>query len=217
MKDPEKNLPRSIIFGLLATTVIYLLINAIYLYYIPPTELKNTSLAAATMMERAIGSMGGKMVALMVLVSTFGALNGYVLTGGRLLFAIAEDHRLFKKLSHVHPQYHTPWIALSFNALIALIMIFTGTFDQILSFMMVAVWSLYLLVGSSVFVLRRKHPKLHRPYKIWGYPWIPIIFLASTSMFVLNILLKDTRQAVLGFLVAALGLPFYWLSKQIKK
>jgi len=216
VKHPERNLPRAIVYGLLATMVLYLLINAVYLYYIPLGMMPKEKLVAATMVERAMGGSWGSLVSLMVALSAFGALNGYILTGARILYALGEDHPLFEKFSQLHPDLHTPVIALWFNAAIASALVLTKGFEEILTYTTVAIAVFFGMTGFSVFVLRRKFPDLKRTYKVWGYPVIPFLFIVTTLFFILNACLRDPKESFLGLGLVALGFPLYWFSSRLK-
>lgn len=215
VKEPEQNLPRAIFIGVVGTMVLYLLLNAIYLYYIPVQEMMKVKLVAAETVDRAMGIGWGNGVALLVSLSAFGALNGYILTGARILYALGEDHPLFRKFSKVHPDLHTPVVALWFNAAAASILILTKSFEEILTYTTVAIAIFFAMTGISLFILRRKYPDRKRPYKVWGYPVTPLLFIGTTFLFILNACLREPKESFFGLGLVALGFPLYWLSRRI--
>lgn len=216
VKNPERNLPRAILFGLLTTMTLYLMLNAIYLYYIPLEEMSQTKLVAAETVKRAMGRLWGNGVSLLVGLSAFGALNGYILTGARILYALGEDHPLFGRFSKLHPDLHTPVIALWFNAAIAMILVLTKSFEEILTYTTVAIWVFFGMVGFSVFLLRKKYPDRKRPYPVWGYPIIPFLFVLTTLFFIVNACLKEPAQSFFGLAVVCVGVPLYLLSSRLR-
>ena len=173
-------------------------------------------LVAASVVERMLGRGMGNLIALLVSSSAFGALNGYILTGARILYALGKDHPLFARLAKLHPQFRTPTTALWFNAALAMMLVLTRSFDQILTYTTVAIWVFFGLAGFSLFILRWKYPKRQRPYKVWGYPAVPILFLATTLFFILNACLRDPKESFFGLGLVALGLPLYGVSLRIK-
>ena len=216
VKEPERNLPRAIVLGLLLTMGLYLAVNCIYLHFLPPQEMVGQKLVAASVVERMLGRGMGNLIALLVSSSAFGALNGYILTGARILYALGKDHPLFARLAKLRPQFRTPTTALWFNAALAMMLVLTRSFDQILTYTTVAIWVFFGLAGFSLFILRWKYPKRQRPYKVWGYPAVPILFLATTLFFILNACLRDPKESFFGLGLVALGLPLYGVSLRIK-
>ena len=217
VKNPERNLPRAIILGLLTTIGLYLAVNAVYLYGLSPSEMIGKKLVAASVVERMLGRGMGNLIALLVGCSAFGALNGYILTGARILYALGKDHFLFARLAKLHPQLRTPTTELWFNAALAMVLVLTKTFDQILTYTTVAIWIFFGLSGASLFILRRKYPARSRPYRVFGYPAVPILFLLTTLFFILNACLRDPKESFFGFGLVALGFPLYLLSQKVKR
>ncbi|MBI3320431.1 MAG: amino acid permease [Candidatus Omnitrophica bacterium] len=212
--DPQRAVPRALVTGLLITTALYVLVNGVYLAYVSVAQMPRTPLVAATMMQRALGPRGATLIASMVAVSAFGALNGYILTGARILYAIAQDHPLFAKLGSLHPRFHTPAMALWLNAGVAIVLIFTKTFDQIMTYSTVVISVFFTMAVAGVIVLRRQHPTLPRPYKAWGYPVTPILFILVMVGFILDVCVKQPAESIFGFGLMALGVPLYRLSQR---
>ena len=212
VREPTRNVPRALIGGVLLTTVLYALVNWSYLVFIPIERLPGTPLVASAVMQQALGRSGGTFIAWMVACSAFGALNGYILTGARILYAIGKDHALFASLSAVHPTFRTPARALWLNALIAVGLVFTKTFDQIMTYSTVVISVFFTMAVVGVIMLRRRKPLAPRPYRAWGYPWTPVLFCLTMIGFILNVCLQDPKESAFGFALLALGLPLYRLN-----
>ncbi len=213
IQQPERNVPRALIGGLLLTTALYLLVNAVYLAYIPIAQMPLTTLVAAVTMQQAIGAAGARLVTWMVACSAFGALNGYILTGGRILYALGRDHAVFARLAVLHPRFHTPALALVVNAAIAMVLVCTKTLDQIMTYSTVVISVFFTMVVFGVILLRRRQPGLPRPYRTWGYPVTPIAFILTMIGFIANVCAEQPMDALFGFGFFALGVPLYWLSR----
>ena len=194
------------------TTALYALVNWSYFLFIPIERLAHSPLVASSVMQDALGSIGATFIAWMVACSAFGALNGYILTGARILYAMGKDHALFAKLGAVHPTCRTPAVALWTNALIAIGLVCTKTFDQIMTYSTVAISVFFTMAVFGVIILRRTKPKLPRPYRAWGYPFTPILFCLTMVGFILDICVKKPDEAAFGFAFLAVGLPLYWWS-----
>ena len=214
--DPQRNLPWSILLGLTVVTLLYLAVNWVYMRVIPLSEMPAKPLVAAEVMRRALGPAGATVTSLMIASSAFGALNGYILTSGRILLAVGQDHPLFSRLAAVHPVFATPARALAFNAAIALLLVWVGTFDQIVTYSTVVIEVFFAMAALGVIVLRIKDPKTPRPYRVWGYPVTPVLFLLALGLFVGNIAWTQPKEAAIGFGMAFAGLPVYFLSKRQK-
>ena len=213
-RDPQRNVPRALVFGVLLTTALYLAVNAIYLWYIPIAEMPKAALVASQMMQQALGAHGTTLITWMVTCSAFGALNGYILTGGRILYALGRDHALFGRMAAVHPRFRTPAKALWLVAAISVLLIFTKTFDQIMTYSTVAISVFFMLTVIGVIVLRRTRPAAARPYRAWGYPLTPILYSLVMLGFIVDVFMKEPGEALFGFGLMAAGVPLYWLSRR---
>ncbi len=212
VKDPQRNLPRAIVFGTIAIITIYLLANAAYLYVIPIGQLQNSPLIAADTMGAIFGQAGVSFIAVVVMISTFGSLMGSMLASPRIFFAMADDRLFFKPIAAVHPTYHTPWVAISLAAALGSAMVMTQTFEQLTDTFVLAMWPFYALSVAAIYRLRRSQPHLHRPYKVIGYPFVPAIFVAAALYLVVNALITDPVWTSITFGVVLAGLPVYWLA-----
>ena len=214
VREPVRNIPRAVIGGVLLTTVLYVLVNWSYLVFIPVTELPKTPMVAASVMQQALGPGGARFIAVMVACSAFGALNGYILTGARILYAIGKDHALFRRLSAVHPRFHTPALALWTNAAVAILLVCTKTFEQIMTYSTVVISVFFVMAIIGVIILRHRRPREARPYRVWGYPVTPLIFAVTMIGFILDVTIKQPAEAAFGFGLMALGVPLYWWSQR---
>ena len=214
IREPTRNVPRALIGGVVFTTALYLLVNWSYLLCIPLEALPRTPLVASQVMQHAWGAGGATFISCMVACSAFGALNGYILTGARILYAIGNDFPLFRRLATVHPTFRTPVRALWTNAGIAIILVFTKTFDQIMTYSTVVISVFFLMAVIGVIVLRRTKPRQARPYRIWGYPVTPLLFIVTMIGFIMDVCLKQPTEAAFGFGLVAIGLPLYWFGER---
>ncbi len=172
---------------------------------------------AAAVMQQRLGHAGSTFIAWMIACSAFGALNGYILTGARILYALGTNHALFRRLSAVHPRFHTPALALVVNAAVAIVLVFTKTFEQIMTYSTVVISVFFTLAVVGVIVLRRRQPKLSRPYRTWGYPLTPLLFTLVMLGFITDVCMKQPAEAAFGFGLLAIGLPLYGISRALTK
>ncbi|MBL8240188.1 MAG: amino acid permease [Bryobacterales bacterium] len=209
VKNPQRNLPLALVFGTLAVMAIYILANLAYFYVLSASAVAGSDRVAAEMMRRVWGAGGANAVSIAAMISIFAALNGSILTGSRVPYAMARDGLFFKSIGEVHPKYFTP--ANSIIALTAwsMILILSGGYDQLFTYVIFASWILYGMATASVLVLRRKRPDLPRPYKAVGYPVIPIVFVLVAIALILSTLQKSPRESLLGLGIMATGIPFY--------
>ena len=215
--DPQKNIPRSLLLGTVAVGLLYLLTNLAYFYILPAAEVAASDRVAGDVARRLFGGWGGGAVALAAMISIFGALNGSILSGARVPYAMARDGLLFGQMGAVHPRFHSPHVAVvvqtSIGALISLTGTFhlTGTFQQLFTYTIFANWCFYGLGVTSLFVLRRKHPEWPRPYRAWGYPVVPALFVAVSAVLVVMILRdQEWWRSLVGLGMIGLGVPAYF-------
>lgn len=217
VRDPGRNLPLSLVWGTSVTVFVYVLINLILIYYVPVNEMAASSVVVSEMMEAACGKIGGMLLAVLVLVSTFSALNSLILTTGRIPFALARDNLVFQKISEVHPKHRTPAVALMINGVWASVLVISGSFDKLISYTSVAAWFFYALVGLSLFILRWKLKYIQRPYKVWLYPVTPMIFVAVSFFLVINTVIRTPFESLFGIGIMLMGLPIFWMSKFLER
>ena len=210
VKRPERYLARALIIGTFAVVAIYLLTNLAYAHVFSMTQISRSELVAADVASHLIGTAGVTLVSLAVMISAFGTLNGSMMTGPRILFAMADDGLFFKKISAVHPRFRTPHVAIGLAALLASIFVMFRNFEQLADAFVLGIWPFYAGGVAAVYVLRRKRPDLQRPYKVPGYPVTPAVFLAAAILLLVNALLAE-RMTLLVFGIIATGIPVFWI------
>jgi APA family basic amino acid/polyamine antiporter len=209
--NPRRSVPLAMILGALVVTLTYVLTNVAYLFLLSPAEISASSAVAADAVERILGPAGGSLIALAIFISTFGTAGIYTLTAPRIYYAMAGDGVFFRKVAQVHPKFHTPAFAILFQSLWAIVLIlFWGTFENLISYVVFTDWIFFALTGASVFVLRRRAPNVERSYKTLGYPLTPLFFVATSVWFVINTLVEKPAQAWAGIIFLALGVPVYY-------
>ena len=216
---PERNLPRSLILGTLTVIATYVLINLAYFYVLTPAQVAGSDRVAADMMTAIGGRVAAGFVTVAVLISIFAALNGSILSGSRVPYAMARDGLFFRSAAVVHPIYRTPGRAMLLLSLWSCIVILSGWYDDLYNFVIFGSWILYLMTAASVFVLRRKQPSLPRPYRVLGYPFVPVLFVCVAALLLFNTLQSRPRESLMGLALMALGVPFYffWKHRQVEK
>ena len=217
VKDPERNLPRVLIFGTLIIISLYLLANLAYLAVLPVEEIRRSKLVAADVAERVMGRPGVAFVSVAVMISTFGTLNGSMMTGARVLFATAADGLLFRPIARVHPRFRTPSVAIMLEALLGVGFVLVGTFEQLADAFVTAIVPFYALAVASVFVFRRR-AGYSPPFRVPGYPVVPAIFIVATLLLLGNALIDpSSRNPTLAVMVIILiGIPVYYFSRSRK-
>jgi APA family basic amino acid/polyamine antiporter len=211
VKEPEKNLPRSLVLGTLGITAAYTSAVAVYLYMVPIGEMAAVAenRIATEAAVRIIGAAGGTFVAVAVLASTFGCVNGLTLSGARVVYAMARDQLFFQRAAAVHPVHRTPAAALVLHGVVAAALTLTGTYSDLLTMTAFSSLLFNVLTVLGLFVLRRKRPDLPRPYRVWAYPVVPLLYVAVAAFFLVYMPVADPRNTGLGLLLTAAGLPAY--------
>jgi APA family basic amino acid/polyamine antiporter len=210
VKDPQRNLPRALVLGILALTALYLAVNVAYLYALSIDEMAGVTRVAERAATTMIGPSGATFVALTVVVSTFGANVAAILAGSRLLFAMANDGVFLPAASRVHPTYRTPHVAIVALTVWSALLALSGTYEQLFTYVMFTSILFSVAAGIALFRLRSTHPEHPRPYRTWGYPVVPLVFIAGSLAFVANTLIERPVESLSGLALLALGLPVYW-------
>ena len=215
IKNPQKNLPRALMIGTLGVTVLYVIINYIYMYALPMKEIIGVERIAEQAAGALFGTSTAALISAAVIISTFGAINGSILVGPRVYYAMAKDKLFFRKVAEVHPKFRTPGFSILIQAVWSSILVLLGSFEQIFTFAMFIAIAFWIAATASVFTLRRKRPDLPRPYKTWGYPVVPAVFILASTGILINTLLEKPVEALAGIILTALGIPvyFYWRRK----
>ncbi len=207
--DPQRNFPRAFLFGSLMLIAIYVVANLGYVSALGPAKAAASDSVAAVAARTVIGRTGSMLISIAVLISMFSAANGLTLTSPRVYYAMARDRLFFAKLAEVHPKYHTPASAVILGSIWAVVLASTGTFEQLLTYVVFAGWIFYALGALAVFVYRRNQPALPRPYRVPGYPWTPMLFVLAAAALVLNTLYAQPARAAIGLALVFSGVPAY--------
>ncbi len=226
IKDPKKNIPRSLFLGTLIVTIIYILTNVAYLTLLPidGTPLSSDAInqgikfasndrvgaAAASVL---FGGLGVSIMAILIMVSTFGCNNGLILAGSRLFYAMSKDGLFFKKAQDLNSS-NVPSIALWLQCIWASILCLSGQYGELLKYSTFASLLFYILTIGGLFILRKKEPEAERPYKAFGYPFIPLIYIIITLAICIDLLIYDTLSTGLGLIIVLLGIPIYYITKK---
>ncbi len=215
VKDPEINLPRALLWGVSIVIVLYLAINLVYIYGVPVTEMKGALRVSEVATTALFGHQTSAWITAMITVSILGALNVVTMIGPRIYYAMAQDGLFFKGLTRVHPTFGTPTNAIILQAVWSCMLILTGTFATLFTYVSVIITLFSALTIGSVIVLRFKKPDLKRPYKLWGYPVVPILFIAANLWIVWGSVVEKPWESLVGVFIVGLGIPAYliWQKK----
>ena len=216
VKQPQRNLPLALIAGTVVVIAVYLMANLAYFWVLPAREVAQTDRVAAEMMRRILGGPGAGAVSIAAMISIFAALNGSILSGARVPYAVARDGYFFPPLARVHPVHRTPGLALLALCGWSSLLVLSGRYDQLFTYVIFASWIMYAMTTAGVIVLRRKRPDLPRPYRTLGYPVVPVLFVLVAVCLVISTLFQSPRESLMGLVLIILGLPFYfyWRSRE---
>jgi len=236
IKDVQRNLPRAIATAVFIVIAVYILVNLAYIYVIPVSEMGQkyaaaeaegqSYLVATDVASRFLGDWGGALIAVAIMISTFGATNGTLMMSARVYYAMAKEGLFFKRVARVHPRFHTPGSSLIVQCAWASVLTLSGTFDQLTDMLIFVSWAFYALGALGVVILRRKMPDAPRPYKVWGYPYVPWIFITFASVYIVFTLYSDITNflhhrtpminSAMGVFLVATGIPgyLYWKRKR---
>ena len=212
VRDPKRNLPRALIYGLLGVMAIYLLVNLAYFAALPMDQIAGTSRIAERAATAMMGPIGATIVALTVVVSTFGCNAAAILASSRLLYAMAADGLFFRSAGAVHPRYHSPHVAIVLVTIWSSFLALSGTYEQLFTYVVFTSVLFSLFGGLALFWLRRARPDVERPYRVWGYPIVPALFMTGSVFVIVNTLQARPVESIAGLALLAIGLPvfYYW-------
>ncbi len=236
VKNPQKNLPRAMVIATAVFISTYILINLAYFYIIPAKVMGAKYLAAEAtgqsylvatdVASSFLGEWGGNLIAIAIMISTFGTVNGTLMMSARVYYAMAREKLFFSRLKNVHPRFRTPGPSLIVQAIWTSVLILSGTFDQLTDMLIFVSWIFYAAAALSVMVLRRKMPERERPYRVWGYPVVPVVFIIFAMIYVVFTLYSDISNylggraplinSLFGLFLVALGIPGYLFWKRRK-
>jgi APA family basic amino acid/polyamine antiporter len=209
--NPGRAIPIALIVGVGIVAALYMLTNAAVQYVLPAASIAASQRPASDATAVAVGAWGAAIVSAGMALSILVSLNGTVMSGARVPFAMSRDGYFFKAMAEVHPRYHTPSVALTVQLVLSIaLLLFAGSFRQLFSLAIFAEWLFYMIAASTVFVLRRKEPDAVRPYLTWGYPVVPAVFIAAAAVLLYYTFTENIRNSAWGVVVILAGLPIYW-------
>jgi len=200
VKTPQRNLPRSMVFGLLLVGAIYLLINSVYLYALPIGRISDSTAVAQSAATVMFSSRAANWLALVIALSCFGAMASCILSGARVYYAMAEDGVFFKRLARVNPRWHTPVASLVLQGIWSSALALSGKYNELFTYVMFMMVLSYVLTVVALFVLRRKLPNAERPYRCTGYPWLPALYVALGGIWAINAMWERPKEALAGMI-----------------
>ncbi len=216
IQRPEKTIPLALIAGVGLVAVLYMGMNAGIQRALPATAIAHAAVPAAAASEAALGKLGISLVSIGMIISMLAGLNGTIMSGGRVPFAVARDGYLFKALGEVHPKFHTPALALVIQGAVAIVLVLIGgAFRELFSLAIFAEWLFYVVAASTIFVFRKREPDVKRPYKTLGYPLVPTLFIGTAAVLLYYTFASNLRDSIAGLVVILLGVPVYfWFARQ---
>ena len=210
-KNPQRNLPLGIFIGIVACVVIYLLAQLAYLYVLPAAAIARSDRIAADAMNLVVGPLGASIISFIILFSIMGATNQNFLCSPRVYYAMAKDRVFFNQLTSIHPKFLTPHVSIIAMGVWSMVLVlFFGTFENLFSYVIFGQWIFFGLTVAAVIILRKKRPDLPRPYKTWGYPVTPVIFIIAALFISITSLVNQFENSMIGLGIILLGLPFYF-------
>lgn len=216
IRNPQRNVVRALSLGTATVAVVYLLANLAYMRVLSIPQIAASDHVGADAAARVLGAAGGGIVSLIILISVVGSLNGCFLTSPRVYFAQAADGLFFRKFAEVHPIYGTPGFAIVAQAVWSAALLLSGSYESLIDYALFGIWLFYGLMIAAVMVLRRTRPDLPRPYRMWGYPVTPLIFLLITAWFLVNMLITRPAASFAGLGLILTGIPAYFLWQRFR-
>jgi APA family basic amino acid/polyamine antiporter len=218
VKHPERNIPIALIAGVATVGLLYVLVNAGVQYVLPAGAIATSPRPASDAVALVMGRMGASIVSAGMAVSMLVTLNGTIMSGARVPFAVARDGYFFKALAEVHPRFHTPSVAILVQAVLSILLLLLGAnFRQLFSLAIFAEWLFYMIAGSTIFVFRQRDPQARRPYRMWGYPFVPAVFVAVAAALLCYTFKNDWPNSGYGVLVILAGIPLFAYFSQRRK
>jgi len=215
-KKTDTDLPFSLLTAAGLVIFFYLLVNGVYLYLFPAAEIAQRELIAGDVMKVIFGPVGERIITVTIVACIFGVLNTVILAGGRIPYAVAQDHPVLSWLGSSHEKFQTPDRSLFVNALWASLLVMWGSFHQLLFLSAAAVWLFFAATGAALVVARLRFPDRTRPFSMWGYPWTAVVFTVAASWIFVNTAVYSPKETLLGFAIIAVGLPLYWISCRLE-
>ena len=210
IREPERNIPIALIAGVAVVGALYMLVNAAVQFVLPAGAIAASPRPASDAIGLVWGTLGASLVSAAMAVSMLVTLNGTIMSGARVPFAVARDRYFFSALAEVHPRFHTPSVAIVVQAVLAiLLLLFGGSFRQFFSLAIFAEWLFYMIAASTVFIFRQRNPQAPRPYRVWGYPVVPALFVLSSALLLYYTFTDNLWNSTLGSLAILAGIPVF--------
>lgn len=216
VRNPGKTLPRAAILGTSLVILLYVQINSVYFRVLDLSQIARSQHVASDVLAHLIGGAGAKWFTLAMIVSAFGSLHAGFLTGPRIPFAMARDGNFFRFAKYIHPKFHTPCNAVAFQGGLSILLVLTGTHQELYSYAVFAIWTFFALTAVALIRLRVAEPEMPRPYRVWGYPWTPILVGGAALAISVNLWLQRPIRSSIGLAIILLGIPFlnYWRRRE---
>jgi APA family basic amino acid/polyamine antiporter len=213
VSDPQRNLPLALIAGAACVMLVYLVVNVGFMYALSPAQMAGEKLIAASVAARVplLGGAGAALIAGAVVISAFSGLNASMMTGSRIFYAMADRGLFFHAAARISPRFDSPSVAIWLATALGVVYVLVNDFAQLADKFILGIWPFYTLTVAAVFVLRARRPELPRPYRVWGYPIVPVVFLLASAYMVLNALITDPRNTGITFAIILAGVPVFWL------
>ena len=211
--NPERTIPRALLLGITIVTSCYVALNAVYFYVLPLDQVGRSTRVAADVATTLLGTRGGAAISALVMFSVFGAMTGSILAAPRVYFAMARDGLVFRWMGDIHPRFRTPHRAIALQAVWASVLASSGTYRQLFTRVIFTEWIFFAMMAGGIFLLRRR-PGYAPAYRVWGYPWVPAVFVVASAAIVVNRFVSDPVDSVIGLGIVAVGIPVYYLSGQ---
>ncbi len=211
VKNPERNVPLALMLGTLAVVALYVLLNLAYYRVLTVAQVAGSERVAADAAVKLLGQAGAQFVTAAIMISMLGAVNGLILAGARVYYAMAIDGLFFASCSRVHPRFRTPHLSLLLQGAWTIALIMMARYEQLFTYVIFTEWVFYALAAWGVIAMRRSRPNAPRPYRVWGYPVVPLLFVLTAVGFIINTLVQEPVAAGWGAFIVALGIPVYWV------
>jgi APA family basic amino acid/polyamine antiporter len=211
IRNPQRNIPLSLIWGVAIVGALYVLVNAAVQYVLPAAAMAATERPASDAVALVLGHTGASLVSVGIAISMLVTLNGTIMSGARVPFATARDGYFFKAIAEVHPRYRTPAVSITVQCILAIaLLLFGGNFKQFFSLAIFAEWLFYMIAGSTLFVFRHRDPAAARPYRVWGYPFVPAIFILVSAVLLYYTFMANLESSAWGCVAILLGIPIFY-------
>lgn len=217
VKNPSRNIPLAVLSGVLLVVAVYMLTNVVYVKALPMDKVAASTKLASDAAAALVGHWGARFIALAIIVSTLGFLSVAILTGPRVYAAMAQEGAFLPFAGRLHPRFQTPHYAIILQAVWACGLLFTKSYGQLLEFVTFGDWIFFALTALALIVLRRTQPEMPRPYRAWGYPAVPALFLLISTLVVINVFLMSFSKSLIGLLIILAGLPLYFIARSARR